>query len=278
MPMTPFNNGVSAAAGNSLTSTLMSPPSSATGSISSFPFNSGTVASPSTLSVDDKLTIPTFYILDPIPPPSPAKTNADMGISEALVELYNKILVFVQKEMSVILEVTERRTAMLQASRERMGAGSHPLGLEIANGGSESPMMRSGILPPQSSQQQQQQQQPKQSYDILSSILFSTLFHRLFSELSHFIFTSGRPDSFHRNFTATRTFVDRLESLCPNLRYLELLRGSETYRELERRWSTPLMVYFQLRWKEVVQGLEGTLAVGSRKSSYRQTRPAYDYP
>lgn len=210
-PITPFtgngNSSTSSAGGmfGSLGQAL-SQASPSVSSPSSYPFptpqnNSAPDASkstaPATLPSEDRSLIPPFYIIEPVAPP-PAATDSDTYISDALVELYNKILVFISKEMGYILEITERRP-----SQGRINA--------FTAGGNDGSLAFSGIIErdtgdrgiPNSPSTKERSLYPTQSsnkagYQVLSNVIWSGIAKRLMSECGHSIFAAGRPDSFHR--------------------------------------------------------------------------------
>lgn len=57
----------------------------------------------------------------------------------------------------------------------------------------------------------------------------------------------------------TQAFIRSLEFLAPSVHAIEAMRAHPTYSAFERRWQLP--VYFQLRWKEIVNKLEVALSV-----------------
>ncbi|KAH8915211.1 COG2-domain-containing protein [Atractiella rhizophila] len=96
---------------------------------------------------------------------------------------------------------------------------------------------------------------------ILANVLFDEIGKRMMNELGTVIWAPGRPDKFHQNYTLTRNFIDRIESLCPTLRHLQVLRAHPTYVAFHKRWQLP--VYFQLRFKEIVVRVEGGIDEGA---------------
>lgn len=152
---------------------------------------------PSILSNEDRSVIPPFYIIEPVTPP-PAPTDSDTYISDALVELYNKILVFVSKELGYILEITERKLSQGRSNISTTGPNEGTLAssgfLEKDNGEKgilNSPSMKERTLYPA-------QVNNKTGYEILSNVVWNEIAKRLMNECGHLIFAAGRPDSFHR--------------------------------------------------------------------------------
>lgn len=293
MPITPFP------AGSSISGTL-----SGAASDGSFPFNGTPLSGGTSAAIDDRSSIPPFYTIEPIAAPassSSASRTGDTFISDALVDLYNKVLLFISKEMGVILEITERRPVQGSSSSSFTGKevslqsntfGRDGVLLDHDRTAPSSPSTRDRMLPGSTSSSSS----TKAGYEVLSNVLWNEIATRLMNELSHLIFSAGRPDTFHKvnspcisradgrgppvcqvirvtelcatppsqNYLATLLFVARIESLCPNHRYLMILRNNPNYIALMKRWQLP--VYFQLRFKEIVGTLETTLGVNSRES------------
>lgn len=150
------------------------------------------VRASSTLSNDERSLIPPFYLVEPVSPP-PSHTESDTYISDALIELYNKILVFVSKELGYILEITERRPSQGR--------------LNPSLSGTEANMASSGFIDrdtiPGSPTTKERnlysnQSSGKAGYEILSNVVWSEIAKRLMNECGHLIFAAGRPDTFHR--------------------------------------------------------------------------------
>lgn len=168
---------------------------------SAYPFpNPQAVSSTSnqaTLTNEDRSLIPPFYVVEPVSPP-PATSDSDTYISDALVELYNKILVFVSKELGYILEITERRPSQ---------------GRNTTTGGHEGALGSSGFLDRDTGERTipsspTSRERPlhggashvpnKAGYEMLSNVVWNEIAKRLMNECGHLIFSAGRPDSFHR--------------------------------------------------------------------------------
>lgn len=66
-----------------------------------------------------------------------------------------------------------------------------------------------------------------------------------------------------QHYTLTHAFFTHLESIAPSLDSVLAMRDHQTYKTFEKRWQLP--VYFQLRWKEIVTGLEEAMAGAERE-------------
>lgn len=67
-------------------------------------------------------------------------------------------------------------------------------------------------------------------------------------------------------------FISALEHAAPASDAIVALRSNPIYESFERRWQLP--VYFQLRWKEIVGGLEDSLV---RPAPDLASKSAYSY-
>lgn len=212
MPITPFGgaSGSTPSASSAMFGSLGQAFSQASPSVnapstssSAYPFptpqsNSAFTPNQATLSNEDRSLIPAFYVMEPVSPP-PAAADSDTYISDALVELYNKILVFVSKELGYILEITERRPSQ---GRSGTAVGSN----------NDNNMASSGFLErdagdrtiPSSPSTRERglygtaQSSSKAGYEMLSNVVWNEIAKRLMNECGHLIFAAGRPDSFHR--------------------------------------------------------------------------------
>ncbi|GAM21364.1 hypothetical protein SAMD00019534_045390 [Acytostelium subglobosum LB1] len=72
------------------------------------------------------------------------------------------------------------------------------------------------------------------------------------------VFATGMTDLFFKNYTCSSAFINRLEDLCTSMQQVKELRMSPTYSSLLKRWN--FAVYFQLRFSEIAQQFERTLA------------------
>ncbi|WVQ77491.1 hypothetical protein IAR50_007177 [Cryptococcus sp. DSM 104548] len=94
-------------------------------------------------------------------------------------------------------------------------------------------------------------------FDFFTRAIWPEIGEGIMDRLGGVIFAAGRPDELHRHLTTTYKFLELLESTAPSLRSVMAMRQSQTYVTFERRWQLP--VYFQLRWKEIVSGVEQAL-------------------
>lgn len=223
MPITPFggNSGATPSAASAMFGSLGQVFSSASPNVgtpssanvaSSYPFPSSTqvptspslphqVQSSATLTNEDRTLIPPFYIIDPIHPP-PAASESDTYISDSLVELYNKILVFISKELGYILEIAERRPSQGRSYTAYSGGNEGNL---ISSGIIDRETGERTLLDSPSSRERGlvghsagPQGTSKPGYEILSNVIWNEIAKRLMNECGHLIFSAGRPDAFHR--------------------------------------------------------------------------------
>ncbi|TYJ52897.1 hypothetical protein B9479_006485 [Cryptococcus floricola] len=94
-------------------------------------------------------------------------------------------------------------------------------------------------------------------FGFFARVIWPEIGERIMEKLGGVIFAAGRPDELHRHLTTTYKFLELLESIAPSVRSVKTMRQSQTYLTFERRWQLP--VYFQLRWKEIVSGVEQAL-------------------
>ncbi|GAA5801026.1 hypothetical protein HPULCUR_006468 [Helicostylum pulchrum] len=94
------------------------------------------------------------------------------------------------------------------------------------------------------------------NYDILVNSLWLEATERINKECKS-IFAAGQTDVFHKNYSATVSFISGLEGLCYSKRSLLYLRNHPTYNEFMKRWQ--LQVYFQLRFREIIKNVEAIL-------------------
>ncbi|KAI8580015.1 hypothetical protein K450DRAFT_238952 [Umbelopsis ramanniana AG] len=97
-------------------------------------------------------------------------------------------------------------------------------------------------------------------YEILVDCLWVDIVERINKECSS-IFAPGIPDVFHKNYVTTIDFVTKFEALLPSRKSLLYLRNHSSYTEFMRRWQ--LLVYFQLRFKEIAFPVEDRLKINS---------------
>ncbi|RCI01356.1 Conserved oligomeric Golgi complex subunit 2 [Rhizopus stolonifer] len=94
------------------------------------------------------------------------------------------------------------------------------------------------------------------NYDILVNTLWLETTEKINKECKS-IFAAGQTDIFHKNYSATISFISSLEGLCSSKRSLLCLRNHPSYTEFLKRWQLP--VYFQLRFREIIKDVEHVL-------------------
>lgn len=164
------------------------------------------------LSHEDRSLIPPFYIIDPITPP-PSTSDSDTYISDALVELYNKLLVFISKELGYILEITERKPSQGRLTNNFVitNEGISSSGIIDRDTGERLITNSPGSTTKDKDKdkalyhQYSQSQNPSSNsnsklgyYEVLSNVIWTEISKRLINECGHLIFSAGRPDTFHR--------------------------------------------------------------------------------
>jgi hypothetical protein len=158
-----------------------------------------TAATPQTLSHEERSLIPPFYIIEPITPPH-AAADSDTYISDALIDLYNKVLTFISKELGYILEITERRPAQgIRSTMAITGDGQS----QMASSGFLDKEVGDRTIPGSPSTREKTLYAGsgvanKAGYEMLSNVVWSEIVKRLMNECGHLIFAAGRPDTFHR--------------------------------------------------------------------------------
>ncbi|KAI9484960.1 oligomeric golgi complex component, COG2-domain-containing protein [Zychaea mexicana] len=94
------------------------------------------------------------------------------------------------------------------------------------------------------------------SYEVLVNSFWVEVVERINAECSS-IYAPGQTNIFHKNYSATVSFISGIEALCSNKKSLLYLRSHQRYAEFMKRWQLP--VYFQLRFREIVNGVEDLL-------------------
>lgn len=138
---------------------------------------------------EDRAAIPPFYLIDPISTPVASNTGGGTYISDALVDLYNKLLVFLSKELGSILEVAERRPTLGSNSEAAStGRPDSPASKEKQLPAAGQSMANSVVLG----------NAGKAGFEILANVFWHEVATRLMAECGHLIFSAGRPEAFHR--------------------------------------------------------------------------------
>ncbi|KAI7864895.1 hypothetical protein BDF14DRAFT_1731310, partial [Spinellus fusiger] len=95
------------------------------------------------------------------------------------------------------------------------------------------------------------------NYEVLVNSIWVEVIEHIHRECS-VIYASGQTDVFHRNYLATTHFISSIEALCACKKSLLYLRNHPSYVEFMKRWQ--LAVYFQLRFREIVNPVEELLS------------------
>ncbi|XP_061405710.1 conserved oligomeric Golgi complex subunit 2 [Lethenteron reissneri] len=74
------------------------------------------------------------------------------------------------------------------------------------------------------------------------------------------IFNAGNPDVFHEKYNVSMEFVSAFERQCASQASVRRLRAHAAYESFSNKWS--LSVFFQIRFKELVENLESALHSG----------------
>ncbi|KDQ28122.1 hypothetical protein PLEOSDRAFT_44979 [Pleurotus ostreatus PC15] len=102
-------------------------------------------------------------------------------------------------------------------------------------------------------------------FRIFSDVIWAELGSAIMDELGTVVFASGKPNEFKKHYDTTQIFIRSLEMLAPSLRSVELMHSHPVFTSFQQRWQLP--VYFQMRWKDVVGKLEGSLSTISIERS-----------
>ncbi|PWN36411.1 COG2-domain-containing protein [Meira miltonrushii] len=146
-----------------------------------------------------------------------------------LIDLYNNILTFVAERATKIAKVAENvqqalpETTVSALSAERDALTSSSSG----------------------------------SCDVFVRSVWRHITTRLMEQLGGKLFFVGRPEDFRRNYIISMAFLTSFEKIAPSQRAVIALRADPIYQNFKKRWQLP--VYFQMRLREIVTGLENTL-------------------
>lgn len=149
------------------------------------------------------------------------------GDVQPLTRLYNSILSFVANEASQIVQIADRIVGSTEDQISQSG------GLESSDSGKRT------------------------ACNVFARSVWRGIATRLMEQLGGHLFFVGRTQDFHRNYTVSMAFVDAFERLAPSSRALAALRDEESYSAFKKRWQLP--VYFQMRLRETITALEGSL-------------------
>ncbi|KAF8893790.1 oligomeric golgi complex component, COG2-domain-containing protein [Infundibulicybe gibba] len=89
-------------------------------------------------------------------------------------------------------------------------------------------------------------------FEIMSNVLWDEIGRAVIDELGHTVFASGRPNEFRKNYEISQAFMRSLEFLAPSL-----------------------PVYFQIRWKEIVNNLEDSLTPTSMDPKFTKEENSF---
>ncbi|KAG8838438.1 hypothetical protein FRC18_004718 [Serendipita sp. 400] len=167
--------------------------------------------------------------------------------NDQLATLYNNILQFVERNCVDIMKIAT------QVARKY---GKKPQNVQ----GSTPPLVPLAV-------EQLDLTEKVATFDIMGNVVWGEIGRALMEELGTLIFAAGKPTDFKTHYATTRAFLAGLEYLAPDLHAVQSMRAHPIYAAFERRWQLP--VYFQLRWREIVEGLEYAL-------SQAQGRPSLD--
>jgi hypothetical protein len=172
-----------------------------------------------------------------------------------LARLYNQILRFVERDLSRIMSVAEKVSLKSVLHMRQTDA------TQIARSG------RDNVVPSRMSEE---------GFEIMANVVWAEIGKAIMDELGGTVFAVGRPDDFRKVRTCTRwrcnpidvlsnqhhqtttAFIRSLEFLAPSVQSIKALRSHPVYLAFDRRWQLP--VYFQMRWKEIVNKVEEALS------------------
>ncbi|KAG6895375.1 hypothetical protein C0992_001582 [Termitomyces sp. T32_za158] len=161
---------------------------------------------------------------------------------DLLARLYYQILRFVERDLSRIMNIAEM--------------------VSIKSVSASRPEKESG--PPSSSTEH-----TSHEFEIMANVIWEEVGRTLIDELGGVIFAFGRPNEFKKHYEFSRAFIRSLEYLAPSVHSIMAMRAHPIYIAFQQRWQLP--VYFQMRWKEIVGGLEESLSVARIEPSKDKT-------
>lgn len=155
---------------------------------------------------------------------------------DPLARLYNQILRFVERDLSRIMEIAERVSIVSNA--------------DVKPDKSSTDASAVADIHPSDGR--------TKGFRIFSDVIWAELGSAIMDELGTVVFASGKPNEFKKHYDTTQIFIRSLEMLAPSLRSVELMRSHPVFTSFQQRWQLP--VYFQMRWKDIVGKLEGSLS------------------
>ncbi|KAF9268919.1 COG complex component [Marasmius fiardii PR-910] len=173
---------------------------------------------------------------------------------DPLAALYSQILRFVERELNGIMEIAEKVSLKSLSSRKPDKGGSlTPRFVAPAKDESEDVGAR--------------------GFEVLANVIWEEFGRAIMDELGSSVFASGRPNEFKQHHEITQAFLRSLEFLSPSLHSIENMRRHPIYVAFENRWQLP--VYFQIRWKEIVNKVEESLAKGEVELNEKSSSSAF---
>ncbi|KAJ8076522.1 hypothetical protein PM082_000945 [Marasmius tenuissimus] len=165
------------------------------------------------------------------------------GSDDPLASLYSQILRFVERDLSRIMDITEKvslKSLALKKS-ERVNASTPQ-----------------SAVPPETLDINGQD--GTRGFEVLANVIWEEFGRAIMDELGGVVFAAGRPNEFKQRHEITQAFVRSIEFHAPSLHSIENMRAHPIYVAFEKRWQLP--VYFQMRWKEIVGRVEESLSTG----------------
>lgn len=156
----------------------------------------------------------------------PSATSFLDGYDDPLSKLYNQILRFIERDLSHVIEIAERLSSKV-STRSVESSGD-----EFGDRGTD-------------------------GFDLMANVIWPEFGQAIMNELSSVVFAAGKPDEFVRRHASTQAFIRALEYLAPSRDSVHAMRSHPVFVTFNRRWQLP--VYFQLRWKEIIGGVEDSL-------------------
>ncbi|KAG8834249.1 Type I HSP40 co-chaperone [Serendipita sp. 399] len=171
--------------------------------------------------------------------------------NDQLATLYNNILQFVERNCVDIMKIAA------QVARKH---GKKPPNLQ-----GTPPLVQTSIEKSDTSER-------TPTFDIMGNVVWAEIGRALMEELGTLIFAAGKPVDFKAHYATTRAFLAGLEYLAPDLQSVQSMRNHALYLAFEKRWQLP--VYFQLRWREIVEELEFALGRTQGRPSLGDVDPS----
>ncbi|KAJ3724542.1 oligomeric golgi complex component, COG2-domain-containing protein [Lentinula raphanica] len=156
---------------------------------------------------------------------------------DPLAKLYTQILRFVERDFSNIMDIAEKVSIKSRASTDAL--------------------------------EHERRRRDGPGFDIMANVIWNELGRAIMDDLGSMVFASGRPDEFRKNYEITQAFIRSLEFLASSAQAVRSMRAHPVYAMFEKRWQLP--VYFQMRWKEIVNKVEEALVLPAEPSGKSST-------